>query len=855
MPAPHVTSVPQAFRAPVAHTPDAVAVRSPDVRLTYREIDDLSDRLARTLLATGAGPETPVAVLQAHTPLLVVSLLAILKAGCAYVPLHPGYPADRMRHVLSRSGARHLLVDSRYRDVLPTDGSHVIDVDADAWRSAPAGAPEVRIRPDQLAYLMYTSGTTGEPKGIAVTHRNLLDLALDSCWRGDAHRSVLFHAPYAFDISDYELWVPLLAGGEIVLPAGGSVDGGRLPRLIRESGARAVHLTAGLFRVVAEEDPGCLAGVQEVLTGGDVVSADAVRRVFRACPGITVRVLYGPTETTLCALQHEMRSVDEVGDVIPLGRPLDGTDVYVLDAELRPVPDGATGELCIAGAGLARGYVGRPEETDAAFVPNPFGPPGSRMYRTGDLARREPDGRLVFAGRADEQVKVRGFRVELLEVEAALTSHPQVRDSVVVAQDRSGDKQLIAYVVPAGDAPVAPDALLTHVAATLPDFMVPAVVVPLDRLPLTPNGKVDRRQLPAPEAPRGAGAGAEPASSTARLVGELFAQVLGVERAGSQDDFFDLGGTSLLAIQLLTRVRAVFGLELELSRMFTDATVAGLAALVDAGIRDERGSTGTLLPIQPGGEQPPLFCVHPGFGLSWCYFALSRRLGADQPIYGFQARGTTGPATLPSSVRQMAGDYVRLLRTARPTGPYRLLGWSFGAVVAQEMAVQLQALGERVELLAMLDGYPPQDRGSHAGHEQQIVRGLLTDLGVETAHLTDEQLSATAVADLLAGAQDGSGFLSGCDGDAILSVFGNNQRILREHIPGRFDGRAVFFTATRSWPADGEDARFRSWLPYLSEGIEHHGVDCLHKDMLRPMPARGISDTVRRHLGALSAVG
>ncbi|ATL26069.1 non-ribosomal peptide synthetase [Streptomyces formicae] len=838
-------SLPEAFRAQVARTPHAVAVRSPEVTLTYQELDDLSDRLARTLLRTGVGNETPVAVLQGHTPLLVASLLAILKAGCAYVPLHPGYPVDRMLKVLSESGAGRLLVDSRYRGFLASDSLYVLDVESDDWRSAPAGTPDTPLTGEQLAYVMYTSGSTGEPKGIEATHRNVLDLALDTCWHGDAHRKVLFHAPYAFDISTYEVWVPLLSGGEIVLPPGGEADGGRLPQLITESGADAVHLTAGLFRVIAEEAPSCLKGVKEVLTGGDVVAADAVRRVLEACPGITVRVLYGPTEVTLCALQHEIRSPADIGEVVPLGRPLDGTEVHVLDAGLRPVPDGGTGELCVSGAGVARGYAGRPVETAAAFVQDPFGPPGTRMYRTGDLARREADGRIVFAGRADDQVKVRGFRVELGEIEAALASHPDVTDCVVVALDGSGDKRLVAYVVTPGGAALPPGAVRAHLATSLPDYMIPADVVPIDRLPLTPNGKIDRGRLPEARA-RSTDADAS-VSPTGRLISELVAQVLGLENVGAHEDFFDLGGTSLLAIQLLTRIRAVFGLDLELSAMFAGPTADGLARRVDAHADDGgRESPGTLLPIRPGGTRAPLFCVHPGFGLSWCYFALSRHLGVDQPIYGFQARGTSDPVALPTSVRDMAADYVRLLRAARPVGPYRLLGWSFGAVVAQEMAVQLQELGAEVEFLALLDGYPPQDRGPYAGDEQEIVRSLLADLGVDVGDLPDGDVSPEAFAGLLREADSG-GVLGGNDPGALLRVFGNNQRLVREHTPRAFDGRMLFFTAAQSWPDDGAAARFRSWLPHARQGIDHHRVDCLHKDMLRPLPLRRIAEVIREH--------
>ncbi|MGP4091040.1 amino acid adenylation domain-containing protein, partial [Streptomyces sp. KR55] len=558
--------------------PDAVAVTSGARHLTYAELDRRANGLAHRLVALGVRPEDRVAVLMERSSDLVAALLGILKAGAAYAPLHESYPAERMREVLSDAGARILVTDRVWQERgLPGNADQVVLVDG----CGDAGtAPEVPHRPDGLAYVMHTSGSTGRPKGITITHRNLLELALDPSWAdGDRHRHVLMHAPYAFDISDYELWVPLLAGGRVVLAPPGEPDIAELKRLIVAEGITGVHFTAGLFRVVAEDLGDALGGVEEILTGGDVVSVAAVESVLRAAPHIVVRHLYGPTEITLCATSHLVSAADELGDRLPIGRPLANTRAYVLDTALAPVPAGIVGELYIAGAGLARGYLDRSGLTAERFVADPYGPVGARMYRTGDLARRRHDGALEFVGRADDQVKVRGFRIEPGEVEAALTRHPSVgKSAVVVREDRPGDKRLVAYVVPAdGGRGVDPEQLRAHAADCLPEYMVPAAVVALDELPLTANGKLDRAELPAPVFR--SGGTAAPRTPREEQLCRLVAEVLGLDEVGPQDNFFELGGDSIGSIQLASRARAA-GLDLAPKDVFRTRTLAQLAAVV-----------------------------------------------------------------------------------------------------------------------------------------------------------------------------------------------------------------------------------------------------------------------------------
>ncbi|WP_143267284.1 amino acid adenylation domain-containing protein, partial [Amycolatopsis thailandensis] len=431
--------------------------------------------------------------------------LAVLKAGGVFVPLDTGWPEARMRAVTADAGACLLLAHE------PTSGLElgVATLTVEAGTDTAVELPD-SVPPDCAAYVMYTSGSTGEPKGVVATHRDVVRLALDRCW-GTAAR-VLFHAPHAFDASSYELWVPLLSGGTVVIAPDERVDAASIRRSISAHGLTHIHVTAGLLRALADDDPGCFAGVREVLTGGDVVTADAVRQVLEAGSGVVVRHLYGPTEVTLCATQHEIAEAAEAGVALPIGRPLDNTRVYVLDDGLNVVPVGVAGELYVAGAGIARGYVNRAQSTAERFVACPYGT-GGRMYRTGDLARWTPDGRLVFAGRADDQVKIRGFRVEPGEVEAVLAGHPAVaRATVVVREDVPGDKRLVGYVVPVDGSGSIADAVRDHVAGRLPEYLVPASFVELAALPLTVNGKVDRAALPAPE--YAAGAGRTPANAT-----------------------------------------------------------------------------------------------------------------------------------------------------------------------------------------------------------------------------------------------------------------------------------------------------------------------------------------------------
>jgi amino acid adenylation domain-containing protein len=570
-------SVQERFAQVVARTPDAIAVSTATEALTYAELDERASRIARRLTGLGVKPQDPVMVLQERSINLVASILAIVKTGALYLPLHDAYPLQRLQWIADSVGRPVLLADSAMAGRGLPEVPAVILVDGEDANEPErvVTAPDVRTRLDDLVHVIYTSGSTGDPMGVGVTHRGVLGLALDSCWDGEAQERILMLAPYAFSVSTYELWVPLLRGGHLVLAPPGHLDIGTLRALITEHRITAVHVTAGLFRVVADQAPECFAGVREVLTGGDVISAKAVQQVLEACPGTVVRATYGATEMSLFITSTPMRAPYSMGPTVPVGRGLDNTRLHVLDEHLRPLPSGEAGDLYIAGPRLARGYYRRSGITAERFVADPFGKAGQRMYRTGDQVRVRPDGLVEFIGRAGDQVKIRGFRVELAEIESVLARYPGLSHAVVVARDvEDGEKRLIAYVVPEGEVDI--DGLRAHATGLLPEYMVPSAFVTLDSLPLTPNGKVDRKALPdpAPEVP--GSAYRAPQTPRQELLCELFADVLGVPRVGIDDSFIDLHGESLMAMRLLSSIQDRLGVELLISDLFDAPTVAEL---------------------------------------------------------------------------------------------------------------------------------------------------------------------------------------------------------------------------------------------------------------------------------------
>jgi amino acid adenylation domain-containing protein len=577
-------AIQEVFAVQAERTPDAVAVSGSDSRLTYRELDRRANRLAHRLIGLGVRRDAPVAVRMARSVDLVVATLAVLKAGGCYVPLHDAYPPERMQWIVDSCDAVVLLADTATAEGgLPVAAATVV-VDAEDEVATLAGLPDtepgVATHPDQLAYVIHTSGSTGEPKGVAVTHRDVLGLVGDSTWGNGSHERSLVLAPYAFNVSTYELWVPLLHGGEIVLAPSGDLDIRTLRDLLVDRRITAVHLTAGLFRVLAEEAPEALAGVREVLTGGDVIAPSAVRRVLAANPYLLVRGMYGSTETTVFATHEPITAPYDGQDSVPIGRPLDGVRTHVLDERLRPVAVGSVGELYLAGRGVARGYHGRADATADRFVADPFGRPGQRMYRTGDLVSKVAEDRLVFVARVTDQVKIRGFRVALGEVEAVLARHDGIAHVAVVARESStGDQRLAAYLVSSSDG-VDVSALKSHASRLLPDYSVPTWFVQLDHLPLTANGKVDRRALPEPDR-SGASAYVAPRGPRQEVLCSVFAEVLGVPRVGIEDSFFDLGGQSLLAMRLISRIRAALDVDLSISDLFDQPTPAGLDDLLD----------------------------------------------------------------------------------------------------------------------------------------------------------------------------------------------------------------------------------------------------------------------------------
>jgi amino acid adenylation domain-containing protein len=574
---------------------DAVAVCGDGgAELTYGELDKRARTLAGALAGAGVGSEDAVGVLLERSAAVVVSTLGIVRAGGAYVPFDARWPVERIRAAAATAGVKALVTDGALRNhpwlagldtdipVLELDSSGVLT--GDDWKTA-----EPDVLPyggEHLAYAMFTSGSTGEPKAVGITHADVAALALDHAWDDGIGDAILMHSPHAFDASTYELWTPLLHGGRIVIPPAGALEVDTLRDLVARYGVTGTFITAALFATMVEQDPTVFAGMRSICAGGDAATPGAMEAVAAACPNTVVLNAYGPTETTTFAALHHVHAdtLDEARRATqppPIGRPLDGMRLYVLDPDLNLVPHGAVGELYIAGAGLARGYLNRPDLTATRFIPDPFTSDGSRMYRTGDLARWDDRDQIKCLGRVDRQIKLRGFRIELGEIENVLLARTEIAAAcVLLREDRPGDKRLVAYLTANTDLDLP--ALRTTLAETLPAYMIPAAFVTLPALPLTPNGKVDRRALPVPDATSGSDTPRRaPSSPREEILCTLFADTLGVPQVGVDENFFDLGGHSLLATRLASRIRTTLKAEIAVRTIFENPTIATLAAAID----------------------------------------------------------------------------------------------------------------------------------------------------------------------------------------------------------------------------------------------------------------------------------
>ncbi|MEU4210959.1 amino acid adenylation domain-containing protein [Streptomyces sp. NPDC026206] len=869
-PAPSRQTLVELYEDAARRHPDRTAVTCEGASLTYAELSARANRLARLLAGRGIGPGAIVALALPRSLELVTGLLAVAKSGAAYLPLDPDYPADRLAYMLQDAAPAAVVTDSATTGRIPAHDLPVILVDGtQAEAYGPTDLTERErtrpVRPGDVAYVIYTSGSTGRPKGVPVTHHNVARLfSATDHWFGFDEEDVwtLFHS-YAFDFSVWELWGALLHGGRLVV----------VPHLVSRDPAAFLGLLAGervtvlnqtpsaFYQLMAadKEHPGSELALRYVVFGGEALELgrldDWYARHADDAPALVN--MYGITETTVHVSYIALdRTSAAAGTSSTIGVNIPDLRVYVLDPYLQPVPPGVTGEMYVAGEGLARGYLGRHALTAERFVADPFAhlfsERGSRMYRSGDLARRRPDGTLEYFGRADHQVKIRGFRIEPGEIEAVLADHPDVADAaVVVREDTPGDKRLVAYAVPARET--SPALLREHTRTELPLHMVPSAVVLLDRLPLTANGKLDRKALPAPGLTAAVTAGRAPRGPREEQLCAIFADVLGLPRVGVDDNFFDLGGHSLLAVRLAGRVKDALGAEVGIGTVFQAPTVAALDAALDATMSTD--ALDVLLPLRPAaeGDKAPLYCVHPAGGLSWCYAGLIRHLPADVPIYGLQAQGV-GPATaaepLPRTLEELAAHYADRLREVQPEGPYRLMGWSTGGIIAHAMATRLQDLGAQVETLAILDAYPAEGfRELPVPDQAEALEALLAMGGYGPDSLEGKPFELARVTEVLR--REGSPLASLDDAtiEALNRTYLNTNHLVRAFDHRVFDGDVLFFRATVETIDDTLTPE--TWTPYVTGRIDNTDVACSHKDMTLPGPIAHIASVIADHLRKL----
>lgn len=703
----------QLFEQQAALTPGNVAVIFDGQQLTYAELNSRANQLAHHLQRLGIGPEDLVGICVERSLEMILGLLGILKAGAAYVPLDPSYPKERLALMLNDAGVHLLLTQQRLLETLPEHEAHVVCLDNADIVAESDENPRSNVSTANLAYVIYTSGSTGRPKGVMVPHQSIANrvLWMQSAFPLTGEDLVLQKTPFSFDASVWEFFAPLLAGARLLIARpGGHQDNAYLVDVVAREKVTTLQLVPSMFRVLLETKgiEACNSGLRRVFCGGEALPAAVQEKSFATLTA-DLHNLYGPTETAIDAAFWKCRT-GSGGVTVPIGCPIGNMQIYLLDRDMKLVPVGVAGELYIGGVGVSRGYLNRPDLTADRFVPDPFSTkPGARLYRSGDLARYQASGVIEFLGRLDEQVKLRGFRIELGEIEASLREHPALVEAVVIASEQAPDDQrLVAYIVMNSGSTVTPNELRDFLRQKLPEYMVPTSFVVLSALPLMPNGKVDRRAIASivETESRHDKILALPRDNLEGQLVRIWKQVLGTqEHIGVTDNFFDLGGHSLLAVGLMAQIQKWFGQELPLSLLFEGATIAHLAEVLRGQAAVQAPTP--IVPIQPKGSRPPFFCVHTGSGEVLCYEPWARYLDADQPFYGVQDHFAYKDGDPEISIEEMASIYVDAVRATQPVGPYLLGGWSFGGLVAFEMARQLVELGQDVPLLVLVDAGSP----------------------------------------------------------------------------------------------------------------------------------------------------